>query len=96
MEQAGMKGKTAIVTGSATGIGAAAALAFARYGANVVVNFTKSESEVRQVAEAVRTEGAGAVPVQGDVADGAARHVTGEFLTVDGGFHLSVGPAGFR
>jgi len=53
MEQAGMKGKTAIVTGSATGSDAAAALAFAQNGANVVVNFTKSESEAWQVAEGV-------------------------------------------
>ena len=47
MEQAVLKGKTAIVTGSATGIGAAVVLGLARQGTNVVVNYTKSENEAR-------------------------------------------------
>ena len=47
MEQSALKGKTAIVTGSATGIGAAVVLGLARAGANVVVNYTKSENEAR-------------------------------------------------
>lgn len=34
--------------------------------------------------------------VRASLAELKARHGTGELLTVDGGFHLSVGPAGFR
>ena len=44
MNEAAFKGKTAIVTGSAPGIGAAVALRLGREGANIVVNFAKSEA----------------------------------------------------
>ncbi|MEJ0026716.1 MAG: glucose 1-dehydrogenase [Rhizomicrobium sp.] len=68
MEQGDLLGKVAIVTGSATGIGAAAAEGLARRGANVVVNYTKSEAEARQTAAAVEKAGAQVRLVQGDVA----------------------------
>ena len=68
MEHADLKGKVAIVTGSATGIGAAVAVALARRGANIVVNYTKSEKEARETAEAVRNAGSEVRLVQGDVA----------------------------
>jgi 3-oxoacyl-[acyl-carrier protein] reductase len=68
MEQADLKGKTAIVTGSATGIGAAVLLGLARAGANVVVNYTKSENEARATAKAAESAGAAVIVAQGDVA----------------------------
>jgi 3-oxoacyl-[acyl-carrier protein] reductase len=67
MEQANLTGKVAIVTGSATGIGAAAAIGLAKRGAHVVVNYSKSEKEARETAEAA----GGALVVQGDVAKDA-------------------------
>nr|MDQ6881228.1 SDR family NAD(P)-dependent oxidoreductase [Pseudomonadota bacterium] len=39
--------KTAIVTGSATGVGAATALALARRGYDVLINYSKSEAEAK-------------------------------------------------
>ena len=36
--------KVAIITGSATGVGAAAALMLAERGCNVVINYTRSET----------------------------------------------------
>ncbi|HEY2068121.1 MAG TPA: glucose 1-dehydrogenase [Rhizomicrobium sp.] len=51
MEQANLKGKVAIVTGSASGIGAAAAIGLAKRGAHVVINYSKSEKEARETAE---------------------------------------------
>jgi len=61
----------AIVTGSATGSGAACALQLARKGCRVVVNYTKSEQEARETVEACRTAGVEALLVQGDVANDA-------------------------
>jgi 3-oxoacyl-[acyl-carrier protein] reductase len=63
-----LTGKSAIVTGAGTGIGAATAVLLAQRGANVAVNYSKSEADARKVAEAVREAGAQAIVVQGDVA----------------------------
>lgn len=68
MERGELFGKVAIVTGSATGIGAAVAVGLARRGANVVVNYSKSEKEARATAAAVSETGAQALVIQGDVA----------------------------
>lgn len=59
--------KTAIVTGSATGVGAAAALQLAQRGCNVVVNYTKSQAEAEATAAACRAAGAEVIVFQGDV-----------------------------
>ncbi len=64
--------KVAIVTGSATGVGAAAALMLAERGCNVVINYTKSETEAQETAEACRAAGADALVCQGDVSDNDA------------------------
>jgi 3-oxoacyl-[acyl-carrier protein] reductase len=66
MEQ--LSGKVAIVTGSASGIGAAAATGLAKRGAKVVINYSKSEQEASGVAASIRAAGGEAVVVQGDVA----------------------------
>lgn len=64
--------RCALITGSATGVGAAAALAFARRGWDVLVNYSTSEAEARDTERACREAGADAFTVQGDVADDAA------------------------
>ena len=68
MEQKDLSGKTAIVTGAATGIGAATALGLARRGANVIVNYARSAAEAEKVAAEARGLGVDARAVQGDVA----------------------------
>ena len=60
--------KTAIVTGSATGVGAASALALARKGYDVVINYTKSEREARETERACRAAGADVMCLRADVA----------------------------
>jgi 3-oxoacyl-[acyl-carrier protein] reductase len=67
MEQQ-LKGKVAIVTGSASGIGASVALGLARRGADVVVNYSRNEKDAKDVAEQVKAAGARALLVQADVA----------------------------
>jgi 3-oxoacyl-[acyl-carrier protein] reductase len=61
--------KVAIVTGSATGIGAACALRLAGHGYHVVVNCTKSLDEAEATAQACREAGVEAVVVPADVSD---------------------------
>lgn len=63
-----LKQSVCIVTGSATGTGAACAVQLARKGARVVVNFTKSESEAKVTAEKCKAAGGEAIVVQADVA----------------------------
>lgn len=64
-------GKTIIITGAASGIGAATALIFAREGANIVLADIDIEG-ANAVAESVRKRGAGALAVSLDVTDRAA------------------------
>lgn len=60
--------KTAIVTGSATGVGAATALGLAQRGYNVVINYSKSEAEARETEAACKAAGADTLLFQADVA----------------------------
>ncbi len=66
-----LKGKTAVVTGSATGIGAACAIQFARRGANVVVNYSKSQAEAEETVAGVERAGVKALLVRADCANEA-------------------------
>jgi 3-oxoacyl-[acyl-carrier protein] reductase len=62
-----LKDKIALVTGSSRGIGRAIALAFAREGANVVVNYLRSEEKARQVVLEIESLGRKAIAVKADV-----------------------------
>ena len=61
-------GMCVIVTGSASGLGAATAAILARQGARIVVNYASSQKEAEQTADACRSAGGDVVVVQGDVA----------------------------
>jgi 3-oxoacyl-[acyl-carrier protein] reductase len=56
-----------IVTGSATGTGAACAIRLARKGARVVVNYSKSEKDAKETVKACQDSGAETLLVKGDV-----------------------------
>ena len=66
------KRPVAIVSGSATGIGAACARRFAAEGFNVVVNYTRSAEAAEATARRCRDAGAEATLFRGDVADDGA------------------------
>jgi 3-oxoacyl-[acyl-carrier protein] reductase len=59
----------ALVTGSATGIGRAAAAALAAAGFDVAVNYSRSEKEAHETAAQARAKGARTLVFKADVAD---------------------------
>lgn len=63
-----LKGKTIVITGASSGIGAAAALLFAREGAQLVLG-ARREAELRQVAGQITQSNGKAVALAGDVTD---------------------------
>ncbi len=65
------KRKAAIVTGSATGVGAATALALAKRGYDVLINYSKSEREAKEAEAACKAAGADTLLMRGDVAEDA-------------------------
>src|SRR4051812_8738233 len=68
-EKKSFAGKVAFVTGGANGIGRAAALAFAREGASVVVADVSEEGN-RETARLIEAEGGKAVAARCDVTRG--------------------------
>jgi 3-oxoacyl-[acyl-carrier protein] reductase len=91
-----LKDKIALVTGSSRGVGRAIALAYAREGAKVMVNFTSNEKAAMEVVEAIQKKGGQAKAMKADV----AKKTEAESLvkaTVDqlGGVDILVNNAGF-
>jgi 3-oxoacyl-[acyl-carrier protein] reductase len=60
-------GLCAIVTGSASGLGAASAAILAKRGASLVINYSSSQKEAEQTADVCRSAGGEVIVVQGDV-----------------------------
>src|ERR1700710_2529701 len=60
-------GLSVIVTGSASGLGAATAAILAKEGARTAANYPSSQKEAEQTADLCRTAGGEVVVVQGDV-----------------------------
>ncbi len=90
-----MEGAVGIVTGSAAGIGAACAEALAARGARVVVNYSRSEDEAREVQAACEAKGAETLLVQADVAvDDDCRRLAKETLDRFGRIDYLVNNAG--
>lgn len=86
-----LKNKTIIITGASSGIGAAAALLFAKEGAQVVLG-ARREAELAQVAGQITQSNGKAAFLAGDVRDGAYAEVLvslakEEFGGLDGAFN---------
>lgn len=63
--------RVALVTGASTGIGRAEAIALAKAGYDVAINYARSADEAEKTAAACRETGAGTLLVQADVAQEA-------------------------
>jgi 3-oxoacyl-[acyl-carrier protein] reductase len=64
-----MDGKSVIITGAGTGMGAATAIGLARRGANIAVNYSSSAEAAEGVAAACRSAGAKAFSFKASVAE---------------------------
>ncbi len=61
------KDKIVLITGSSRGIGRATAIAFAKEGAKVVVNYVKNKNAAREVVEEIKKLGSDVIAIQADV-----------------------------
>lgn len=64
-----LDGRTALVTGSGRGIGAATAEALARAGANVIVNYIRNDQAASSVVARIKAFGGNAIKIRADVTD---------------------------
>jgi 3-oxoacyl-[acyl-carrier protein] reductase len=90
-----LNGRVALVTGASRGIGRAVALALARAGADVAINFRQREAEARQTEREAAALGRRAVSLRADVSDGA--QVAGLIREIEarlGGVDILVNNAG--
>lgn len=64
-----LQGKVALVTGASRGIGRCIALALAREGSKVVVNYAIQEAKAREVVEAIAAMGGEGIAIRADVSN---------------------------
>jgi 3-oxoacyl-[acyl-carrier protein] reductase len=67
-----LQDRVAVVTGAGTGIGRAIAETFAREGAKVAVNYSRSQEAAEEVVAGIRAAGGTALAIGADVSDAAA------------------------
>jgi len=64
-----LKGKCAVVTGAARGIGRAIALKYAKLGANLVINYRSSEEEAKSLENELKELGVEVLVVKADISN---------------------------
>ena len=91
-----LAGRKALITGGDSGIGRAVAIAYAREGADVAINYLPAEEpDAREVAQLVRDAGRKAVTIAGDIKDEAfCRDLVEHAAKELGGLDIVVNNAG--
>ena len=93
----GLEGKSAIVTGGSLGIGTAVALALAREGCDVAINYRRHDTEARKVVEQVEAAGRRGLAIKADVSSYAdAEKMVGEVVGTFGSLDIMVCNAGIN
>jgi len=91
-----LKEKVALITGSSRGVGRAIALAYAREGASVVVNYTSNQTAAEEVVEEIKKNGSRATLFKADVAKAAeAEALVRKGIEEFGRLDILVNNAGF-
>lgn len=91
-----LEGKVALITGGGTGIGRASALALAREGVHIAINYSRSQTEAEKTAADVKALGPSAITIQADVSqDTAAREMVRKTVDALGRIDILVNNAGF-
>jgi NAD(P)-dependent dehydrogenase (short-subunit alcohol dehydrogenase family) len=93
-----LKGRKALVTGGDSGIGRAAAIAFAREGADVAIAYLGTEeADAKEVVALIEAAGCKAVALPGDIMDEAwCRQMVAETVAGLGGLDILVINAGHQ
>jgi len=91
-----LEGRKALITGGDSGIGRAAAIAYAREGADVAISYLPEEdADAREVIELIEAEGRKALALPGDVQDEAwCRELIEKTVSELGGLDILVVNAG--
>ncbi len=91
-----LAGRKALVTGGDSGMGRAAAIAFAREGADVAINYYPTEEEdAREVVELIQKAGRKAIALPGDLRDeGFCKKLVEDAVAGLGGLDILVSNAG--
>jgi len=90
-----LKGRKALITGGDSGMGRAAAIAYAREGADVAINYYPTEEEdAKEVIQLIKAEGRKAVAIPGDLRDEAfCKRLVDEAVKALGGLDILVNNA---
>jgi NAD(P)-dependent dehydrogenase (short-subunit alcohol dehydrogenase family) len=93
-----LTGRKALITGGDSGMGRAAAIAFAREGADVAINYFPSEEEdAQQVIALIKDAGRNGVAIPGDLRDEAfCRRMVRDAVQALGGLDILVNNAGHQ
>lgn len=91
-----LKGRKALITGGDSGMGRAAAIAYAREGADVAINyFPTEEPDAKEVIALIKAEGRKAIAIPGDLRDEAfCKRLVAEAVQGLGGLDIVVNNAG--
>ena len=93
-----LAGRKALITGGDSGIGRAAAIAYAREGADVAINYLPAEEpDARQVIDLIRKAGRKAIAIPGDLRDEAfCGQLVNQAVAGLGGLDILVSNAAFQ
>lgn len=91
-----LKGRKALITGGDSGMGRAAAIAYAREGADVAINyFPTEEPDAQEVIALIKAEGRKAIALPGDLRDEAfCKKLVADAVQALGGLDIVVNNAG--